>query len=32
VIREAECLVEVVPPVHEEHEHEGLDLLAGARS
>jgi nucleotide-binding universal stress UspA family protein len=32
VIRDAECVVEVVPPLHEEREHEGLHALAGARS
>lgn len=31
VLRDAECVVEVVPPVHEELEHEGLHALAGAR-
>ncbi len=31
VIRDAECVVEVVPPVHEEHQHDGLHALAGAR-
>ena len=31
VIRDAECVVEVVPPVHEEREHDGLHVLAGAR-
>lgn len=30
VIRDAECIVEVVPPVHEEREHEGLHALAGS--
>jgi nucleotide-binding universal stress UspA family protein len=32
VIRDAECPVEVVPPLHEESEHEGLHLLSGVRS
>jgi nucleotide-binding universal stress UspA family protein len=32
VIRDAECVVEVVPPQHEELEHEGLHTLAGTRS
>jgi nucleotide-binding universal stress UspA family protein len=32
VIRDAECVVEVVPPLHEEREHEGLHALAGSRS
>ncbi|WP_151082199.1 universal stress protein [Nocardioides cynanchi] len=31
VIRDAECVVEVVPPLHEEREHDGRHALAGAR-